>query len=603
MLTTNEINQLKKNIELKREDFRNRPDYPRLLIDAMYQQINLKPVTGKDYTEDNKGYGANIELMGLLAEFIEVYNTDFPNSDKIKQSIENSIDSFLDNQLLDVHLSNLEVNNDESFLILPLRAGAVVFTFPVISHTYSMIIKKFPKSYHLEIVDKSLIIQEALKINNRFLDLPEKIKDIYGINNFYIDIEDNLENKNTLYNFIVRDKDLSRMREAVKQTGGGEFNNLKQLTAIGKVSQGDVLSAVSVGNNCYIKELTAGFKNAVLPKTRLNGINILDDKPIYSLSSKAFSNQSFNYTLIQLAKRHLIANNYFLPKENPLDLGFETYATLKEIRSIYDISENKATEKLEFLKDTNSVRQTARDMKFKDLDTIKHIIKDYPLMISKMYPSVTTELYSEGLRLEDIGPLKKAEFPSFILDKTKKYSDLHRKAHFDFKEKYIGMKKMLTDKYVKNQVFEKENIQENLVVNRALAINEVLYEQIDSMFQKKLRDISKRIETCIIQGIEKENEFTKKMKELEPLIKKQVTLNNAMIKLPFYHKDKVQKLTKRIDFLKEEANKATSEYMKANSSTSECFKLEEKIKAARQNIMGDSKSVRSVISSRNDRSF
>ncbi|ROX85286.1 hypothetical protein EGW35_01625 [Enterococcus durans] len=120
-LSDEEISQNILLVEKQRKKLVEGQDYAFLLYEGLCQHANLKAsqTTILDYLDR---LDLNLEFMTLYLDFLTIYTDSFIDRDveKIKNSIKNSIYCGRSSYLLEQSIANLEKNNPDSFLVLPI---------------------------------------------------------------------------------------------------------------------------------------------------------------------------------------------------------------------------------------------------------------------------------------------------------------------------------------------------------------------------------------------------------------------------------------------------------------------------------------------------
>lgn len=158
-LSDEEIRQNILLVEKQRKKLVEGQDYAFLLYDALCQHTNLKAsqTTILDYLDR---LDLNLEFMTLYLDFLTIYTDSFIDRDveKIKNSIKNSIYCARSSYLLEQSIANLEKNNSDSFLVLPIiqapsSEGA---------HNSVIVLKNKENVLELTILDKGMHYSQEL---------------------------------------------------------------------------------------------------------------------------------------------------------------------------------------------------------------------------------------------------------------------------------------------------------------------------------------------------------------------------------------------------------------------------------------------------------
>lgn len=158
-LSEEEIQENISLVEKERQKLVESPDYGFLLYDSLSQLINFKAsnTTVLDYLGR---LDLNLEFMTLYLDFMTIYEDSFidRDPDKIKKSIKDSIYCSRSALLLENSIENLEKNNPDSFLVLPIiqapsKEGA---------HNSAVIVRKTGDSLEVTMLDKAMHYSQEL---------------------------------------------------------------------------------------------------------------------------------------------------------------------------------------------------------------------------------------------------------------------------------------------------------------------------------------------------------------------------------------------------------------------------------------------------------
>lgn len=166
------IDSLLRLAKSKRHRLINSKDYGGIMIQLLLQLLNLDSshFTFPKYTP----YKQNIELLAVYQEYVKCNLEMFShrNVDLIDSSLENSIYSSIEPQLLSNYIDNLIANNQDSFLILPLTI--ILFEEEKddwYAHEVGAIIKKIEDEFVVCIIDKAETkIKDRIQVSPDILD-------------------------------------------------------------------------------------------------------------------------------------------------------------------------------------------------------------------------------------------------------------------------------------------------------------------------------------------------------------------------------------------------------------------------------------------------
>lgn len=146
------VKELKKEVEKERADLVNSPEYASLLYNALCQHANYQQSTQSmsDYLTQ---LDLNLEYMTLYLDFLTVHADQFMEREvgALKESIQNSIYCARKPLLLEKALENLEENNKDSFLVLP-----VIQSLSNNDHSSSLIVHKEDGKIKVTMLDKAM---------------------------------------------------------------------------------------------------------------------------------------------------------------------------------------------------------------------------------------------------------------------------------------------------------------------------------------------------------------------------------------------------------------------------------------------------------------
>ena len=168
MYDDEKIEELLRVAQAKRQELINSPEYGGIMIQLLVQLLTLdKSHLGPaDFTP----YKQNIELLAVYREYVEYNLTMFShrNVELLDSSLEKSIYASIEPRLLSPYIDRLVVNNQDSFLILPL--SLVLFEVEKdewIGHDVGAVVKKIEEDLIVSIIDKSTV-----RIKNRIQVYP-----------------------------------------------------------------------------------------------------------------------------------------------------------------------------------------------------------------------------------------------------------------------------------------------------------------------------------------------------------------------------------------------------------------------------------------------
>lgn len=196
MLDEVKIDSLLRLAKSKRHRLINSKDYGEIMIQLLLQLLNLDS-SHFSFSKLNP-YKQNIELLAVYQEYLK-YNLEMfshRNIDLIDSSLENSIYSSIEPQLVSNYIDSLVVNNQDSFLILPV---SIMFFEEEendwYGHEVGAILRKIEDDIVVSIIDKAdTSIKDRLQVSPDILDGKPQSNDKKGIVEYQYKIKNSPKN-------------------------------------------------------------------------------------------------------------------------------------------------------------------------------------------------------------------------------------------------------------------------------------------------------------------------------------------------------------------------------------------------------------------------
>lgn len=196
MLDEVKIDSLLRLAKSKRHRLINSKDYGEIMIQLLLQLLNLDS-SHFSFSKLNP-YKQNIELLAVYQEYVK-YNLEMfshRNIDLIDSSLENSIYSSIEPQLVSNYIDSLVVNNQDSFLILPV---SIMFFEEEendwYGHEVGAILRKIEDDIVVSIIDKAdTSIKDRLQVSPDILDGKPQSNDKKGIVEYQYKIKNSPKN-------------------------------------------------------------------------------------------------------------------------------------------------------------------------------------------------------------------------------------------------------------------------------------------------------------------------------------------------------------------------------------------------------------------------
>ena len=196
MLDEVKIDSLLRLAKSKRHRLINSKDYGEIMIQLLLQLLNLD---SSHFTFSKlTPYKQNIELLAVYQEYVKCNLEMFShrNIDLIDSSLENSIYSSIEPQLVSNYIDSLVVNNQDSFLILPV---SIIFFEEEENDWYvyevGAILRKIEDDIVVSIIDKAdTSIKDRLQVSPDILDGKPQSNDKKGIVEYQYKIKNSPKN-------------------------------------------------------------------------------------------------------------------------------------------------------------------------------------------------------------------------------------------------------------------------------------------------------------------------------------------------------------------------------------------------------------------------
>ena len=190
------IDSLLRLAKYKRHRLINSKDYGEIMLQLLLQLLNLD---SSHFTFSKlTPYKQNIELLAVYQEYVKCNWEMFShrNIDLIDSSLENSIYSSIEPQLVSNYIDSLVVNNQDSFLILPLT---IIFFEEEkddwYAHEVGAILRKIEGDMVVSIIDKAdTRIKDRLQVSSPILDRNAQLNDKKGIIEYQYKIKNSPKN-------------------------------------------------------------------------------------------------------------------------------------------------------------------------------------------------------------------------------------------------------------------------------------------------------------------------------------------------------------------------------------------------------------------------
>lgn len=196
MLDEVKIDSLLRLAKSKRHRLINSKDYGEIMIQLLLQLLNLDS-SHFSFSKLNP-YKQNIELLAVYQEYVKCNLEMFShrNIDLIDSSLENSIYSSIEPQLVSNYIDSLVVNNQDSFLILPV---SIMFFEEEendwYGHEVGAILRKIEDDIVVSIIDKAdTSIKDRLQVSPDILDGKPQSNDKKGIVEYQYKIKNSPKN-------------------------------------------------------------------------------------------------------------------------------------------------------------------------------------------------------------------------------------------------------------------------------------------------------------------------------------------------------------------------------------------------------------------------
>ncbi|MGG5304197.1 hypothetical protein IGK16_001815 [Enterococcus pernyi] len=369
------IDSLLRLAKSKRHRLINSKDYGGIMIQLLLQLLNLD---SSHFTFPKlTPYKQNIELLAVYQEYVKCNLEMFShrNIDLIDSSLENSIYSSIEPQLVSNYIDSLVVNNQDSFLILPV---SIIFFEEEendwYAHEVGAILRKIEGDIVVSIIDKAdTRIKDRMQISPDILDGKIQSNDKKGIVEYKYKIQNNPKNIEELSDvlklgLLTDDKYINKqinilMEHKVQEIFFYELSLLAHSEEWG----------TKVGNyqqyldNCFAKEIDGAIKFVLFDTS---DADLLKSESKQSLQEKIqhCSPNPKRYSTKEVSKDivAIIEKQFEILKFDPqvykclLTEVFQHYLQLKEVRQSSFVQKKSKQQKLA----KYIVKETSRFLNF-----------------------------------------------------------------------------------------------------------------------------------------------------------------------------------------------------------------------------------------------
>ena len=347
MLDEVKIDSLLRLAKSKRHRLINSKDYGEIMIQLLLQILNLD---SSHFTFSKlTPYKQNIELLAVYQEYVKCNLEMFShrNIDLIDSSLENSIYSSIEPQLVSNYIDSLVVNNQDSFLILPV---SIIFFEEEendwYGHEVGAILRKIEDDIVVSIIDKAdTRIKDRLQVSPDILDGKPQSNDKKGIVEYQYKIKNSPKNIEELSDvlklgLLTDDESIDKqvnilMEHKVQEMFFYELSSLAHSEEWG----------TKVGNyqqyldNCFAKEIDGAIKFVLFDTSdadllKSESKQSLQEKIQHcSLNPKRYSTKEVSKDIVAI-----IEKQFEILKFDPqvykslLTEVFQHYLQLKEVR-------------------------------------------------------------------------------------------------------------------------------------------------------------------------------------------------------------------------------------------------------------------------------
>lgn len=364
MYDDEKMEELLRVAQSKRYSLINSPEYGSIMIQLLLQLLNLDE--SRFGPSNAIPYKQNIELLAVYQEYVKNNLTMFShrNVDLLDSSLEKSIYSSIEPQLLSNYIDHLVVNNQDSFLILPL--SLVLFDEEkdeCFGHDVGAVVRKIDEDIAVCIIDKGKTrIQHRLQVSPP-IDENVQANDKKGIVEYQYKIKnspDNMEILLKVFRLGLRTdlKYVCRQMNLLKKQKRQElfFSELSKLS----YSEG---WGTQVGNyqqylgNCFAKAVDGTIKWVLFDASdhdlsKSESKQCLQEKVQHnSKNPKLYSTKEFSKGIVDIIDKQLevlkfdsrvyksliteIFQHYLYLKETRQTCMFQKIIQTKEAKEIY----------------------------------------------------------------------------------------------------------------------------------------------------------------------------------------------------------------------------------------------------------------------------
>ncbi|MGG5359724.1 MULTISPECIES: hypothetical protein [unclassified Enterococcus] len=340
-LTKEEADKYIQEADELRTTYLNSNYYTRDVCDIIFQHLNLKE--NDCHTEFVYEFQTEIEFMALYQQLLDVCPEAFSDrkQELIKDSLQKSIYASIRPNLFPNYITELENNNRDSFLVIPV------------------LLKNIPGSSELHGVTLILMKKE----NQLIVSIFDKAEERPGRNNSRIT---NYETQSrTTYRYTIENTEKNRLVIAnILHLGLGYPKKENQVVENALMKHSYSLYAVfrtlaqeerlcaHIGRsqagqgNCSINNLNSALKyvlGEVYPVKDL----LVDGEKAVKTKYKDLTTEKYNSVIVQIAVNHLIKLKSSIDSTILLKDGHVVYQLLKKTRAQNDSKYYKLKEKLE----------------------------------------------------------------------------------------------------------------------------------------------------------------------------------------------------------------------------------------------------------------
>ncbi|MGM0109324.1 hypothetical protein IGJ47_002480 [Enterococcus sp. AZ172] len=348
MMNDVKIKKLLRLAESKRRMLINSPEYGSIMIQLLLQLLNLDEsrFTFSKLTP----YKQNIELLAVYQEYVKNNLIMFShrNVDLLDSSLEKSIYSSIEPQLVSKYIDSLVANNQDSFLILPL---SILFLKVEeekdewFGHEVGAVLRKIEDDIVVSIIDKAEAqIQHRIQISPP-IDKKVQSNGKKGIIEYQYKIKNSTENIEKLSKILGLGlwTDLKSVRKKMSLLKEHKMQELlfSELSTL-SYSEG---WGTKVGNyqhnpgNCFAKEVDGTIKFVLFDKpnpdlSKSESKQCLQEKIQHSSkNTKLYSTKEVSKDLVAIIEKQLEVLKFDPRVYKSLIAGiFQNYLHLKEVR-------------------------------------------------------------------------------------------------------------------------------------------------------------------------------------------------------------------------------------------------------------------------------